>query len=414
MTLAMRALAIVFIGLLACGGEKREKKPAAPGSRLQIVYDIDLDKAIDDRARELRRDLEAALADAKIDATVRTPVMPLGALTVVASGPEKKQPIEALIESSYGGIVEPRECAVEDGPYAICVAIVASSRDALKKSALAAAVTTIRNRLDAVKVEDPTVVEKAGQIVVEFPANDPQGLAIRALVSRTGKLEFKVVDSNSTFMQKVFAQVGNQGPNGDATDADAIAQGIKAEADMWRTDDGATQADFYLLGPDRIVLEKYFAKLAALEPSFRVPDDREIGYELVTPHADAKDQRPYWRTYYLERDPRLTGTAIANAQGTFDPNTNRPVVLLDFNRHGATIFGELTAQIVGKKLATILDGNVKSAPIINSPIRGGRASITMGGSDPRAQERERDELVSVLKAGALPSPLREVSSKNVP
>ena len=69
---------------------------------------------------------------------------------------------------------------------------------------------------------------------------------------------------------------------------------------------------------------------------------------------------------------------------------------------------------MGKKLATILDDKIKSAPIITGAIHGGRASITMGGSDLRSQEAERDELVNVLKTGSLPSPLRELSSKVVP
>ena len=84
-------------------------------------------------------------------------------------------------------------------------------------------------------------------------------------------------------------------------------------------------------------------------------------------------------------------------------------MLLDFNRSGSRIFGDLTAQIVGKKLATILDDRVKSAPIINGAIRGGRASITMGGRDAQRQENERNELVNVLKSGSLPAPLREES-----
>ena len=40
-------------------------------------------------------------------------------------------------------------------------------------------------------------------------------------------------------------------------------------------------------------------------------------------------------------------------------------MLLDFNRYGGRVFGELTGEIVGQKLATILDDKVKSAPIIN-------------------------------------------------
>lgn len=88
-------------------------------------------------------------------------------------------------------------------------------------------------------------------------------------------------------------------------------------------------------------------------------------------------------------------------------------MLLDFNRYGSRVFGDLTAEIVGKKLATILDDTVKSAPIINGAIRGGRASITMGGGEPHRQEIERDKLVNVLKTGSLPAPLREDSVSDV-
>ena len=73
----------------------------------------------------------------------------------------------------------------------------------------------------------------------------------------------------------------------------------------------------------------------------------------------------------------------------------------------------MTAQIVGMRLATILDDKVKSAPTIENAIRGGRASITMGGSDPVRMEKERDDLVAVLKTGSLPAPLRESSHSEV-
>ncbi|MBK7540215.1 MAG: hypothetical protein IPI49_33660 [Myxococcales bacterium] len=84
---------------------------------------------------------------------------------------------------------------------------------------------------------------------------------------------------------------------------------------------------------------------------------------------------------------------------SYDPNTNRPIVLVDFNRFGSRVFSDLTSQVVGQKVATILDGKVKSAPIINGPIPGGRAAITMvgrgsaapgargDGPDKRAQDR---------------------------
>src|SRR5204863_9601880 len=102
------------------------------------------------------------------------------------------------------------------------------------------------------------------------------------------------------------------------------------------------------------------------------------------------------------------------AEGAWDPNTSRPIVMLDFTRAGGQKFADVTERIVGKKLATILDGTIKSAPIINGPIRGGKASITMGGSDAAQQQRDSDELVNVLKTGSLPAPLREVSATMIP
>ncbi len=64
-------------------------------------------------------------------------------------------------------------------------------------------------------------------------------------------------------------------------------------------------------------------------------------------------------------------------------------------------------------MATILDGKIKSAPIINAAIRGGTATITMGGGDPMRQEADANDLVTVLKSGSLPAPLKEESASTV-
>ena len=52
---------------------------------------------------------------------------------------------------------------------------------------------------------------------------------------------------------------------------------------------------------------------------------------------------------------------------------------------------------------------MRSAPVIQSAITGGKVSITMGGADPAEQARDAAELVNVLRAGSLPAPLREES-----
>ncbi|MBK9031629.1 MAG: protein translocase subunit SecD [Myxococcales bacterium] len=136
-----------------------------------------------------------------------------------------------------------------------------------------------------------------------------------------------------------------------------------------------------------------------------------FGFEFNEPQQDSEiaDKRPYWRTYYLERAVRLTGSGVSNAMANYDQNTGRPEVLVDFNRFGGRQFGDLTAANVGKKMAIILDDKISSAPVIQGAIRQGRSTITVGGANAVQQEAEAQNLVNVLKTGSLPAPLREES-----
>ena len=106
---------------------------------------------------------------------------------------------------------------------------------------------------------------------------------------------------------------------------------------------------------------------------------------------------------------RLTGTSISKANVTYDQNTLRPEVIIHFNRYGGRTFGTMTGENVGKKMAIILDDEVRSAPIIQTKIAGGVSTITMGGADADSMEREANDLVNVLRTGALPAPLQEES-----
>ena len=75
-----------------------------------------------------------------------------------------------------------------------------------------------------------------------------------------------------------------------------------------------------------------------------------------------------------------------------------PEVRLEFNKEGAKKFDEITRKNIGKRLAIILDGVVKSAPVIRDRIRNGRARITGNFTLDEAKE-----LALVLRAGALPA-----------
>ncbi len=433
------------------------KKKISLGLDLQggmhIVYSIDLDKAVDDKASEIKRDLEARYAEEKFAATVKTPSQPLGAVTILLPDDKRKAEIQSQIKTDYGDTVAPRDCASSDGANAICIRVSTSYAEGIKKSALSNAVNTIRERINEKGVAEPSVVEKGDQIIVELPGDpdDPVMIETRDIIARTAKLEFKVVDNNSTYMTNLFKQVGSSGKEDTATDPRAVALGIKAQYEQWSHEEGGgREVDYYLQAFDaesgqettvstlwakdhgcmnkivatadgkvscqltgRAAIELYvFGDKAggvvglAEQEQFKIPDDRQLGFEPMYPDPTASERRTLWRTYYLDRAVRLTGSAISNAQPSNDPNTGRPLVLLDFNRFGGRVFGDLTSQIVGKKLAAVLDGKVRSAPTINGAIRGGRASITLGGGDVLRQERDREELVNVLRTGSLPAPLR--------
>ena len=51
---------------------------------------------------------------------------------------------------------------------------------------------------------------------------------------------------------------------------------------------------------------------------------------------------------------------------------------MNFKAKGSRIFEEITGANINKRLAVILDGNVYTAPNIESRIAGGRAQITLG------------------------------------
>src|SRR3954465_14637527 len=467
---------LLLVGVLLCAGLLA---PTWPGSEslpswfpfqkkislgldlqggVHIVYSIALDRAVDDKASDIKRDLEARFTDEKVDAKVKLPAA-LGAVTVIPADAKKKPEIESQINADYKDIINPRACAPGDGPNAICFEVSQSYAEGIKKSALSNAVNTIRERINEKGVAEPSVVEKGDQIIVELPGDpkDPAMLETRAIIAQTSKLEFKVVDNFSPLMKAVYNHIGANGKDEEPTDERAKKLGVKGRYDAWTPEDRSGREQDFLLEafdarPDhpeqvstewvkkhqacltppeirdtaagktskvacqlsgRGAIELYLfgdpkADIPALigtTPELKIPDDRQIGFEPIYPDPTAVDQRTRWRSYYLEKAIRLTGAAISNAQASNDPNTGRPVVLLDFNRFGSRVFGDLTAQIVGKKLATILDDKVRSAPVINGAIRGGRALITLGGGDVVRQEREREEMVNVLRTGSLPAPL---------
>lgn len=104
----------------------------------------------------------------------------------------------------------------------------------------------------------------------------------------------------------------------------------------------------------------------------------------------------------------LTGRLLKRAQVAFDPTTNAPYVVLEFNDEGRELFAEITRENIGKVLAIFLDGTPITMPVIQDEIRDGTAQIT--GTFTALEVRD---LVKNLNYGALPVPIELISTQNV-
>ncbi|HEY1037287.1 MAG TPA: protein translocase subunit SecD [Candidatus Paceibacterota bacterium] len=104
----------------------------------------------------------------------------------------------------------------------------------------------------------------------------------------------------------------------------------------------------------------------------------------------------------------LTGRYLDRAQLEFDPNTYQPMIALTFNEEGKALFADLTTKNVGKTIAIYLDGQPISAPVVQEPIRDGKAVINGRFTPAEARDLARD-----LRYGALPVPIELVGTQSI-
>jgi len=105
---------------------------------------------------------------------------------------------------------------------------------------------------------------------------------------------------------------------------------------------------------------------------------------------------------------QLSGKQLKHAQVVFDPNSGEPTVQLTWNAEGDKLFGDITGANIGKQLGIFLDGQLISAPTVQSKITGGTAVIS--GS---FTLEETKTLARRLNAGALPVPITLVTQQTV-
>ncbi len=112
--------------------------------------------------------------------------------------------------------------------------------------------------------------------------------------------------------------------------------------------------------------------------------------------------------FLLKEKTLMTGEVLKDARVALDSQFHEPYVALEFDDIGAKLFEQITGANVKKRLAIILDDSVYSAPVIQERIAGGRAQITG-----RFDTKEASDLAIVLRAGALPAPVKIIEQRMV-
>lgn len=162
-----------------------------------------------------------------------------------------------------------------------------------------------------------------------------------------------------------------------------------------------------LIGRTALLEFKLVDEENSLEEALKgnIPPGSEILYQKVVDRETGVITR---RPYLVKKRALMTGDVLVDARMRIKSDFNEPYVSLDFDARGARLFDQITAENVKKRLAIVLDNNVYSAPVIQERISGGKAQIT--GS---FTVEEASDLAIVLRAGALPAPVKIIQNVTV-
>src|SRR5438876_2839058 len=130
----------------------------------------------------------------------------------------------------------------------------------------------------------------------------------------------------------------------------------------------------------------------------RVPPDSEVLMSSTSPKTP----------YVIKKQILVSGGDLTDAQPGFDQRSGEPIVSFRFNTSGSRKFAQATSENVGQPFAIVLDNEVISAPVIREPITGGRGQISG-----RFTAASATDLAVLLRAGALPVPLKIIEERTV-
>ncbi len=299
--------------------------------------------------------------------------------------------------------------------------VIADKADAIERS-----LKVVRTRVDEFGVAEP-VVQRVGadKIIVELPGIDDPERATQ-VVQKSAFLKFQITDKTQA-LERVTPRLdgivrdrklGARGPDvrGDSAAARGLVSLFSDTAKRADTAATATATDgpfsrliqpsgypgiFYVATTDQAELDSY---LRHPDIQAALPPGKEVRWGADSTVSGGRAIRSL---YVLDARPIITGDYLTDARPNQVP-IDGTVVEFQLNNEGGRRFRTETGKHIKDYMAIVLDERVMSAPVIQSAI-GTRGQITMGGGSLQAAT----DLALVLRAGALPVPLRVAEARNI-
>ncbi len=309
-----------------------------------------------------------------------------------------------------------------------------------KAEAIDRAITTVRNRIDQFGVSEP-VVQKVGddRIIVELAGVDDPERATR-VVQQAAFLEFQITDKTQALERSLskldavaavaLPKVAGAAETPDVGNDKAVTSLLKsgsadsarrAAGDTTKKDSTAADTAAKTSGAfskaiaqggmpgQYMVSASDYARLRDLVDTSKavqaaLPPGKVIRWGSDSLVANGQVFRPL---YVLDARPIITGKYLTDALPASDPVEGN-TVQFTLTREGGRRFQNETAKHIKENMAIVLDQRVVTAPVLQSAI-GSRGQITLGGGT----LQDAQDLSVVLKAGALPVPLKVAETREI-
>ena len=314
-----------------------------------------------------------------------------------------------------------------------------------RSEALDRAIKVVRTRIDEFGVAEP-VVQKSGdrQIIVELPGiDDPQ--RAMAVVQKSAYLEFQITDKTQA-LEKVLPRFdaivresglagkttgvsgdtavrekglqglltsGKDSTRKDSTRKDSTAKGDTAKKDSLALTAGGAfskliqqgqfPGEYFVAERDVSTLQNYI-ELPAIQAA--LPPGKVLRWGSDSLSLGGQQYRPI---YMVDARPIITGEALIGAKPNQVP-IEGTVVEFTLNNEGGRRFRVETGKHVGDYMAIVLDQRVMGRPPVIQSAIGTRGQITMGQG---RSLQDAQDLALVLRAGALPVPLKAADFRNI-